>query len=168
MGAIATTVGTSRQSLHTEFGTKEDLGHALVMRETTAFFDGVSERLHAHDDFAAAVQSAALFTLRAAERNPLLQAALAGTRASENTGLLPLLTSRSEPLLVAGAELFGGWLARRAPDLPPVTARILVNSASRLIISHAVAPTQEPDEAAHDIAQLVCLLAGVDSDVVRR
>lgn len=48
MGAIATTIGISRQSLHAEFGTKDDLGNALVMRETAEFFDGVAVRLAEH------------------------------------------------------------------------------------------------------------------------
>jgi AcrR family transcriptional regulator len=32
MGAIAKEIGISRQTLHGEFGTKDDLGNALVMR----------------------------------------------------------------------------------------------------------------------------------------
>jgi AcrR family transcriptional regulator len=42
MGAIATAIGISRQSLHGEFGTKDELGDALVLRETAAFLDGVA------------------------------------------------------------------------------------------------------------------------------
>ena len=42
MGEVALAVGISRQSLHAEFGTKGDLGHALVVRETSAYFDGVA------------------------------------------------------------------------------------------------------------------------------
>ena len=45
MGAIATAIGISRQSLHGEFGTKDELGDALVLRETAAFLDGVASRL---------------------------------------------------------------------------------------------------------------------------
>jgi AcrR family transcriptional regulator len=48
MGAVAAAVGVSRQTLHTEFGTKEALGQALVARETDRFLLGVTGALERH------------------------------------------------------------------------------------------------------------------------
>ena len=96
MGAIATTIGISRQSLHAEFGTKDDLGNALVMRETAEFFDGVAVRLAEHPgDLAGGVSSAAQYMVSVARDNPLLETIL--TRTTANGGdvsLLSLLTVR--------------------------------------------------------------------------
>ncbi|GAA1920010.1 TetR family transcriptional regulator [Nocardioides lentus] len=155
MGAVAAAVGTSRQTLHGEFGTKDDLGRALVERETGAFFAAVADRLEADPAEApdAAVGAAAALALTMAHDNPLLQAVLGG--ADGDHGLLPLLTTRGEPLLSAGVELFGAWVRRRAPDLGPRLSGVLVESVVRLLVSHAVAPTGDVAAAADDLALLV-------------
>jgi len=80
MGAVAAAVGVSRQSLHAEFGTKDDLGQALVLREASAFFAELRERLAAHPrDLAAGVADAAGFILSATRDNPMLQTILTRT-----------------------------------------------------------------------------------------
>ncbi len=108
MGSIATAVGISRQSLHAEFGTKDDLGEALVLREVSIFFDGMLERLEHHrGDLAGAVRDAAGYMLDAVRDNPLLQTILTRAPAQGDFSLLPLLTTRGEPLIGRAAEIFG-------------------------------------------------------------
>jgi len=100
MGAIATAVGVSRQSLHAEFGTKDDLGDALVLREVSIFFDGMLERLEHHrGDLAGAVRDAGGYIVDAVRDNPLLQTILTRAPAQGDFSLLPLLTTRGEPLI---------------------------------------------------------------------
>ena len=48
LAATHTVEAVVRRRLHAEFGTKDDLGKALVMRETAEFFDGVMTRLGEH------------------------------------------------------------------------------------------------------------------------
>ena len=73
MGAIATMVGISRQSLHAEFGTKDELGNALVMRETSVFLEELQGLLAGHPgDLAGGVFEASQFILSASRDNPLL------------------------------------------------------------------------------------------------
>lgn len=160
MGELAAAIGTSRQTLHTEFGTKEDLGEALVTRETAAFIDGVAQRLAAHPgDLGGAVYEAVAFTLHATAANPLLQIALTGANTGDDT-LLPLLTTRSEPLLHRADDMFGDWVTSQWPDRKPEDVRIMVESAVRLLMSHVVASSVAPEVAARDIAVVACRCFG--------
>lgn len=162
MGTIATAIGTSRQTLHTEFGTKDDLGQALVMRETDAFFDGISQRLAAHPgDLAAAVYDAVALTLHSTATNPLLQSALNETHPGTDETLLPMVTTRSEPLLHRAGDLFGAWVRTHWPDKNTNDIRVMVQSVVRLLISHAVATTAPPESAAGDIALVACRCLGL-------
>ncbi|MCL8025765.1 TetR/AcrR family transcriptional regulator [Nocardioides bruguierae] len=154
MGSVAREVGVSRQTLHNEFGTKEDLGLALVGREAQAYFADVATRLDQHPgDLPGAVRDAAQHTLETTADNPFLQAVLTGT-ASGDTSLLPLLTSRSEPLLHDAVALFGAWVRAQWPDLDDDRARIGVEAVVRLLLSHVITPTAPPADVARDLAEV--------------
>jgi hypothetical protein len=158
MGAIATAVGISRQSLHGEFGTKDELGDALVMRETTAFLDGVQARLAEHPgDLAGGVADAAEFMLSATRDDPLLQTIL--TRTPANGGdqsLLPLLTTRGEPLIEHAVRIVSGWVTEQCPSTNPADVQMMAESVVRLAQSHLLTPTKTPAEAARDLALVAC------------
>jgi len=158
MGAIATAVGISRQSLHAEFGTKDELGDALVMRETTTFLDGVQSRLAEHPgDLAGGVADAAEFMLSATRDDPLLQTIL--TRAPANGGdqsLLPLLTTRGEPLIEHAMQIVGSWVAEQCPSAEASDLGLMVESVVRLAHSHLLTQTRMPSEAARDLALVAC------------
>ena len=158
MGAIATQIGISRQSLHAEFGTKEELGNALIMRETAEFFDGVATRLAAHPgDLAGAVSAAAQYMVSVARDNPLLETVLAPTRAGgADTSLLSLLTIGGEPLIENAITRVGDWVARQWPSAEPGDVSVMVESLVRLCQSHILTPTKTPDEVASDLALVAC------------
>lgn len=158
MGAIATAIGISRQSLHAEFGTKDDLGNALVMRETEEFFEGITARLAEHpDDLAGGVRSAAHYMLSTVRDNPLLQTILTRAPAKgDDVSLLPLLTVRGEPLLGRAFAVIGDWVAGQWPDADPGDARLMVETVVRLGISHILTPTKTPKDAAADLALVAC------------
>ena len=158
MGAIATTIRISRQSLHAEFGTKDDLGNALVMRETAEFFDGVAVRLAEHPgDLAGGVASAVRYMVSVARDNPLLEAILTRTPAhGGDVSLLSLLTVRGEPLIGTAIEVFGGWVDDQWPSVNPEDRRVMVESVVRLCLSHILTPTKTPEAAAADLALVAC------------
>ena len=163
MGAIATAVGISRQSLHGEFGTKDELGDALVMRETTTFLDGVQARLAEHpSDLAGGIADAAEFMLSATREDPLLQTIL--TRAPANGGdqsLLPLLTTRGEPLIEHAVRIVAGWVTEQCPTASQADVRMMSESVVRLAQSHLLTKTQTPSEAARDLALVACRCLGL-------
>ena len=157
MGSIATAVGVSRQSLHAEFGTKDDLGDALVMREVSIFFDGMLERLERHPgDLAGAVRDAAAFILDAVGDNPLLQTILTRAPAQGDFALIPLLTTRGEPLVGRAAELFGDWVNAQWPETDADDTRLMVECVVRLALSHILTPTASTSEVADRLALLAC------------
>jgi AcrR family transcriptional regulator len=166
MGAIATAIGISRQSLHAEFGTKDDLGNALVMRETAEFFEGMANRLDNHrGDLAAAVAAAAEYMVSVARDNPLLETIL--TRTPANGGdisLLSLLTVRGEPLIDTGIHVFGKWVRGQWPDADSADVSLMVESVVRLCLSHILTPTKTPPEVAADLAVVACRCLPMPAD----
>lgn len=157
MGAIATQVGISRQSLHAEFGTKDELGNALVMREMAEFFGGVAARLAEHPgDLCAAVSEAVQYMVTAARDNPLLETIITRAAAGGDVSLLSLLTVRGEALLGTATALVGDWVAGQWPSADPSDVRIMVESVVRLCQSHILTPTKSPAEVGADLALVAC------------
>jgi len=154
MGSIATRIGISRQSLHAEFGTKDDLGNALVMRETAEFFGGMATRLDQHPgDLPGGVAAAADYMVSVARDNPLLETILTRTPANgDDVSLLSMFTIRGEPLIENAIEVFGAWVGRQWPAADPDDVRMMVESVVRLCLSHILTPTKTPPEVAADLA----------------
>lgn len=162
MGSIAKSVGISRQSLHAEFGTKDDLGTALVERETSIFFDGVQARLALHPgDLFRAVEDASRYILDVAQDNPLLQTILTRAPDHGDLSLLPLITTRGDPLINRGMAVFGGWVSAQWPSLDPADTQLMVESVVRLSLSHIVMPTMPTADAARDLARVACRCLGL-------
>lgn len=158
MGAIATAIGISRQSLHAEFGTKDDLGNALVMRETEEFFDGLQTRLAGHPgDLAGGMSEAGEYMISVARGNPLLETILTRTSTNgEDMSLLSQLTVHGEPLIGNAIEIVGGWVGEQWPKADPADVRVMVESVVRLCLSHILTPTKTPSEVAADLALVAC------------
>lgn len=154
MGAVAERVGVSRQTLYAEFGSKDALGQALVLRETDLFLLGVAAILEQHrDDLAGAIREAVAYTLEISRENPLLQTVLTGSAAGDAT-LLPLLTSRSAPLLTRSSEVLCAWVGEQHPELDEGLVATMVDAVVRLVVSHVVMPSAEPEVVAGQLSQL--------------
>ena len=157
MGAIATAIGVSRASVHAEFGTKDDLGQDLVMRETAVFFDEMRERLNRHPgDLPNAVQAAVAYILEATGGNPLLQTILTRAPVDGDTSLLPLLTTRGEPLMTQAVQMVQDWVSEQWPGLPDGDVRLMAESVARIGFSHIVTPTAATADIARDLALVAC------------
>ncbi|HRD10686.1 MAG TPA: TetR family transcriptional regulator [Mycobacterium sp.] len=157
MGAIATAIGVSRASVHAEFGTKDDLGQDLVMRETAVFFDEMRDRLNRHPgDLPNAVQAAVAYILEATGGNPLLQTILTRAPVDGDTSLLPLLTTRGEPLMTQAVQMVQEWVSEQWPGLPNGDVRLMAESVARIGFSHIVTPTAATADIARDLALVAC------------
>ena len=157
MGAIAAAIGVSRASVHAEFGTKDDLGQALVMRETAVFFDEMRDRLNRHPgDLPNAVQAAVAYILEATGGNPLLQTILTRAPVDGDTSLLPLLTTRGEPLMTQAVQMVQDWVSEQWPGLPDGDVRLMAESVARIGFSHIVTPTAATADIARDLALVAC------------
>lgn len=155
MAAVAARLGVSRQTLHSEFGTREALGQALIMRETQRFLDGVAECLQRHPgSLGRAVCEAVRYTLDRAADDPLLHTVLTSARGGDDS-LLPLLTTRSEPVLHAATAALRAHAAEHYPDLDPERVAAVVDNVVRLTVSHVVLPVDPPEAVGRRLGQLV-------------
>lgn len=161
VGSIAEQAGVSRPTIYREFGDKEGLGEALVMREVERFLEGITATLNAHaTDIGAAVGAAVRFTLDEAGRNPLLHAVLTASRAG-STSLLPFLTSRSGPLLSVATAVLSSWFAEHHPEYEDRVLAEALDAVVRLMVSYLVLPASTPDETATVIARIATRYLGV-------
>jgi AcrR family transcriptional regulator len=144
VGEIAELAGTSRAMLYKEFGDKQGLGDALVLREAQRFLDGIRAELGKHDgDAAGGLAAAVQYTLREAARSPLLKAVLISHReapfAEASKGMLPLLTTSFSILEVASAAL-AGWFGEQFPELDTEDVADATDALVRLTVSHLALP----------------------------
>lgn len=153
MADVAARAGVSRQTLYNEFGSKDGLAVAMGAAQTEWFLRRTQEELDRHpDDPVAGIRAAVTFTLRAGADDLLLKAALSGARGS--TELLPLLTTRAEPLLTASRRQLVGYLTGHWPELPYRDITLVAESVIRLTVSHLVLPLEPVEVVADQLAEL--------------
>lgn len=152
---IAEQVGVSRQTIYNEFGGKETLGQELVLRETEAFLEGTLARLTEHrGELTLGVAAAVAFALRRAEDNRLLRAILINARGGEDE-LLPMLTTRSEPILRLAAQVLTDYIVEQLPGCDRAEVSMGAESIARLIVSYMVLPLHSTEEIAAHVALIV-------------
>ncbi|RAY11117.1 TetR/AcrR family transcriptional regulator [Actinomadura craniellae] len=154
---VADAVGVSRQTVYNEFGDKWGLAQALVLRDNDRYLDGIDRILAEHDDLYTAVAAAVTFTLKMSADDPIKKAVLTGSGCDE---LLPLLTTRAEPVLfTARARLIDHALAHW-PRLDGATVAEVADAAVRLVMSHVMLPAEPVERVARMIADMVTRYLG--------
>ena len=159
MGKLAAAVGVSRQTVHTEVGTKHLLAESLVQRELSDFLTFVQARLAAESDLVAGIRSAAQGVLEQGETNLLLRTVLgSGSISNETDGeLLKLLTIDSGFIVETAVEAVRANVVELYAPLPFAADELdmAAESIVRLVLSHLVRPSKPPAEAAAEIAHIV-------------
>ncbi|MGK5500023.1 TetR/AcrR family transcriptional regulator, partial [Streptomyces sp. URMC 125] len=164
MAEVAGAAGVSRQALYNEFGTKGGLGAALVEHELDAFVERTvraAGRAARDGGPVAGCAEAAVRTVRAARRQPLVRAALTGRWESR----LPLpgeapdrlavrlrvrMTAALVPALAAAAGTDPATGGSGASGADPL--RRACEVALRLALSYVVAPCGGPPETTEEAA----------------
>ena len=157
MQDVADAVGVSRQTVYNEFGDKWRLAQALNLRENDRYLDAVDEALARHEDLYSAVAAAVAYTLSTAADDPLQKAILTGTGSED---LLPLMTTRAEPVLFAAKQRIIAHTLRQWPELDADEVTDLADAVVRLTMSHTVLPMDPPDIVAARLARLVARYIG--------
>ncbi|MDQ7806032.1 TetR family transcriptional regulator [Amycolatopsis sp. A133] len=152
MADVAAKAGVSRQTVYNEFGNKAALTQAVALRTASEFLDGIRQRFETADGLLAGIHHAVVYTIEHARENRLVAAAL-GTEAGED--LLPLLTTRGEPILTAAADLAAEQYREFEPGLSAEAAALLAETAVRLSLSHLVLSTHSATEAADAVTAVL-------------
>jgi AcrR family transcriptional regulator len=143
MGDIAAAAGVSRQTLY----------KAFVMREVDRFLQAVDGAVGEHlDDPATALSAAFDVFLTAAAEDPLVRTLLTG---DETYSLLPLLTSRGEPVVAGATERLAAIILAGWPTVAPADARLLAECLVRLAISYAALPAGPTGMTAASVTTLL-------------
>ena len=154
LAELAARAGVSRQTLYKEFGSKDGLAQALSAHETAIFLAELATVLESHpDDPVAGTRAAVAHTLRTGADDPLMKAILSSARGPSE--LLPLLTTRAEPMLEAARRLLTGYLTEHWPHLTTRDVALVAESTIRLTVSHLVLPLAPIERTADDLATLV-------------
>jgi AcrR family transcriptional regulator len=153
MAAVARGAGVSRQTLYNEFGSRQELAQAYVLREADRFLRSAEHAIADHrDDPEAALAAAFSGFLTAAADNPLVRAMVAGDPGS---GLVALVTTRGALVLGAASERLAAFFAATWPQLPDRDAHATAQCVVRLAISHALLPAASAEIAGATVAALL-------------
>jgi AcrR family transcriptional regulator len=153
MAEIAAAAGVSRQTLYNEFGTRDEFGQALVIREGARFLDAVEQAIdeHAGDPLAALTAGLECF-LTIAREDSLVGLLLAD---DGTAGMLPLLTTQSGPVLDWASRRLGDTIAAHWPGVARSDLDALADALVRLAISHVTAPREPARRTAQSITRLL-------------
>jgi AcrR family transcriptional regulator len=154
LAELAGRAGVSRQTLYKEFGSKDGLAQALSAHETEIFLGELATVLEAYPgDPVAGARAAVAHTLRTGADDPLLKAILSNARGPSD--LLPLLTTRAEPLFESSRKLLTGYLTAHWPHLATRDVALVADAVIRLTVSHLVLPLAPIERTADNLATLV-------------
>jgi len=153
MAEIAAAAGVSRQTLYNEFGTRDDFGQALVIRESSRLLDAVEQTIAEHaDDPIAALTAGLERFLEIATSDPFVGLLLGDDGTG---GLLPLVTTQSRPVLDWASQRVAATIRVHWPQAASVDLDALADSLVRLAISHVTAPSGPPAQTAAAITGLL-------------
>lgn len=154
MGKIASAVGVSRQTVHTEVGTKAELAEALVIREVEGFLAEVIAGFDGAPDVPTAIESSITRVLQRAEASALVRGVVSAAHGAD-TELLPLLTTRPEHLLELATATVQGLVAPFALPLPQARIDATIEVIVRVALSQVMHPTGTPEQAGEHLAWMV-------------
>ena len=153
MAQVAKAAGVSRQTLYNEFGDRQGLGQAYLLREGERLLGAVQASIDVHRDAPRSALEAAFATFLAdVQDSPILEA-IADPEGGE--GLLALLTTQGEPVLAFARARLAAMLTARWPQVTAADAEALAEHLVRLAISHAALPTGTPQQAAATVAGIL-------------
>jgi AcrR family transcriptional regulator len=152
MGELAKRAGVSRQTVYNEFGSRDELAQAFVLREVDHFVDAVQDAVLAHrGEPVAALAAAFEVFMSAAEADPLVRTLLGGG-ADE---LLPLVTTQGAPVIERATTRLRALLADGWPDADAADLALLAEAFVRLAISYAALPASPTGMDGPAIARLL-------------
>lgn len=154
MADVASVAGVSRQTLYNEFGSRQGLAQAYILRDVDIFLNAVEQAVVAHpDDPRDAVAAAFDVFFSAAAQDPLVKTIVAGDDGSD--GLLALVTTHGGPVLERATERLAEIIVSTWPRLALPPARLVAECVVRLAISHVALPTGPAHLTAQSVGDML-------------
>ena len=153
MADIASAAGVSRQTLYNEFGSRDEFAQAFVITEGARFLDEVEQAIaeNAHDG-REALGSALEHFLESASHDPFVRMLVSDDGTG---GLLPLVTTQSQPVVGWAAERLAGAIEATWPRAKPRDVALLAETLVRLAISYVTSPAGTPRQTARAAVRLL-------------
>lgn len=166
MAKLASAVGVSRQTVHTEVGTRHKLAEALALRELSRFLELVRTRMAAEPDLVDGIRSACRGVLELGETSVLVRTVFGSITSENDADFLAILTTESGEIVDAAVAVVTQSVHEFYGPLPFTDDELDVAAEAivRLVLSALTRPSKPPAEAAHDIAWVIELaLAGASA-----
>lgn len=138
---IAEDVGVSRQTIHNEFGTKDQLAEALFEREMHVFLQGIEARLRAEDRLEVAIRTSLLWMLDETSKHKMVSRMVAAARTGNGEALHPVLTVRSDFIVVPVRTRVVEIVMERWPESDAGAALVVADIMVRFVLSQIILPT---------------------------
>jgi AcrR family transcriptional regulator len=153
MAALAERVGVSRQTVYNEWGSRDRLAEAMVLRELGAFLDRVDAGFDAYpSDLRAGTEAAIDNVLDLARTNPLLRAIITATHGA-GTELVPLLTTRADVVIAVASERVRDRIGVYA-DADEAMLHTMADVLVRTVLSHVMQPSTQTPRIARGLAEI--------------
>ena len=163
MAKLASAVGVSRQTVHTELGTRHKLAEALALRELSRFLELVRTRMADEPELVDGIRSACRGVLELGETSVLVRTVFGSITSENDADFLAILTTESGEIVEAAVAVVTQSVREFYEPLPFTDDELDVAAEAivRLVLSAITRPSKPPREAADDIAWLIELaLAG--------
>lgn len=153
MADVARAAGVSRQTLYNEFGSREELGQAFVLREEERLICAVEETIRANRDSpTAALGRAFEVFLTAVDADPLIRRILSE---GDPDRMLALVTTQGRPVVDDAVTRLAAIFLASWPRLQRAEAELLSDCLARLGISYATLPATSPTMTATAVATVL-------------
>ncbi|MBB4661246.1 TetR family transcriptional regulator [Conexibacter arvalis] len=153
MAEVAAAAGVSRQTLYKEFGSRDEFAQLFVVREGTRFLEAVEQAVRSHfGDSRAALAAALGVFLDAAAEDQLVIALL---RDDGTGGMLPLVTTQSQPVVAFASARLVDVICEGWPQAERADAEVLAECLVRLALSYAMLPKDPPEQTIPTVMALI-------------
>ncbi|NYG59114.1 AcrR family transcriptional regulator [Nocardioides daedukensis] len=163
---IARDVGVSRQTIYNEFGTKDQLSLAIFHRELERFLVELEAQIQAADRFSDAVRQGLTWMLDETAGHKMVGRMLADARNGSTDGLIPILTLRSDLIIVPVRTRLAAIIKGRWPEADDAATEVVADLYVRFVLGLVVTPTDLDTGAM--VEALVGMAVGMDVAAARR
>lgn len=154
MSDIAADVGVSRQTIYNEYGAKDQLAEAVLLREVGRFVKAILREVERAPDLPGAVHNALDWVLSTGAQHPVLSRMAEEARAGTTATLLPLLTMNGDKLLMPLRSMLVAAFRERW-DIDERRLELTLDLVIRTVISHLILPSDlSRDEVVDQITRI--------------